>query len=149
DASGRARMLWTGASTLACALGMGTKEVMATAPLMVMVWDRLFAPEGTRARVPLYLSLPATWAILAVLVAGGHRSSAVGFGFAEWPWWRYLMTQAAVVTHYLRLAVVPYPLVLDYEWPAAASVAQVLVPAVLLAALLAATVGGLARRAPA
>jgi tetratricopeptide (TPR) repeat protein len=149
DASGRARLLWTGAAVLACALGMGTKEVMATAPLMVMLWDRLFATDEKRPRRSLYLSLAATWVILAVLVAGGHRSSAVGFGFAEWPWWRYLMTQAEVVTHYLRLSVVPDPLVLDYEWPAAASVAQVLLPAVLLAALLAATVWGLVRRSPA
>jgi tetratricopeptide (TPR) repeat protein len=128
---------------------MGTKEVMATAPLMVMLWDRLFVSDRTTTRRTLYVSLAATWAILAVLVAGGYRSSAVGFGFAEWPWWRYLMTQVDVVTHYLRLAVVPDPLVLDYEWPAAASIGQVLLPAVLLAALLAATVWGLVRRSPA
>ena len=54
----RARTLWTGASILACALGMGTKEVMATAPLMVMLWDRLFAPDRTAARRPLYVSWP-------------------------------------------------------------------------------------------
>jgi len=148
DAGGSARMPWIVGSTLACALGMGTKEVMATAPLMVLVWDCLFAPDRMRDRRSLYASLAATWTILAVLVAGGHRTSAVGFGFAEWPWWRYLMTQTEVVTHYLRLAVLPAPLVLDYEWPAAASFAHVLVPGFLLAALLAATVWGLARRAP-
>ena len=65
------------------------------------------------------------------LVAGGHRSSAVGFCFAEWPWWRYLMTQAGVVTHYLRLAVLR-PAVLDYEWPAAASLAALLWPGLLM-----------------
>jgi protein O-mannosyl-transferase len=128
---------------------MATKEVMATAPLMVMLWDRFFAADRTTSRKSLYASLAATWVILAVLVAGGHRSPSVGFGFAGWPWWRYLMTQAEVVTHYLRLAVVPAPLVLDYDWRAASSLAQVAMPGLLLTALLAATVWGLMRRSPA
>ena len=141
--------MWLSASVLACALGMGTKEVMASAPLMVVVWDYLFASDRTISRKPLYLSLAATWVILAVLVAGGHRSPSVGFGFAGWPWWRYLMTQAEVVAHYLRLAVIPAPLVLDYDWRAATSAMQVAVPAVLLVALLAVTIWGLLRRSPA
>jgi tetratricopeptide (TPR) repeat protein len=149
DGSARSRRLWIGASILACALGMATKEVMATAPLMVMLWDRQFAPDRTNARKLLYIGLASTWVILAVVVAGGYRSTAVGFGFAGWPWWRYLMTQAEVVTRYLRLAIVPAPLVLDYGWPAAASVAQVVLPGVLLCGLLAATAWGLSRRAPA
>lgn len=149
DAHGRAWACWTGAAVLACALGMATKEVMATAPLMVMSWDYLFARDRATARRSLYASLAATWIILAVLVAGGHRSPSVGFGFAGWPWWRYLMTQAEVVTHYLRLAVIPAPLVLDYDWRAATSLAQVAVPGALLVALLAATVWGLIRRSPA
>jgi protein O-mannosyl-transferase len=149
DAKAPARALWTGASILACALGMATKEVMATGPLIVMLWDRQFAADRTTARRVLYVSLASTWVILAILVAGGHRSSSVGFGFADWPWWRYLMTQAEVVTHYLRLAVVPSPLVLDYEWPAATSIAQVGLPGVFLCALLAATVWGVVRRVPA
>jgi tetratricopeptide (TPR) repeat protein len=141
--------LWSSASVVACALGMGTKEVMVTAPLIVILWDYLFARDRSAGRKPLYAGLVATWSILAVLVAGGHRSSAVGFGFAEWPWWRYLMTQAQVVTHYLRLAIVPTPLVLDYEWPAATALAQVALPAVFLSALIASTAWGLVRRAPA
>ncbi len=141
--------LWLCASIIACALGMGTKEVMVTAPLMVMAWDYVFARDRTTPRKLLYIGLASTWGILALIVAGGHRSSAVGFGFADWPWWRYLMTQAQVVTHYLRLSVLPTPLVLDYEWPAAASLSQVALPGILLCALVAATAWGLVRRAPA
>ena len=149
DAKGLGGSVWTGAAILACALGMATKEVMATAPLMVMLWDRQFAPDRTTTRRTLYVSLAATWVILAVLAAGGPRSSSVGFGFAGWPWWRYLMTQAEVVTQYVRLTVIPTPLVLDYQWPAAASMAQVALPGVLICALLAATVWGVVRRTPA
>jgi tetratricopeptide (TPR) repeat protein len=115
---------------------------------MVLLWDHHFADDRTTSRRALYVALAATWIFLAVLVAGGHRSSAVGFGFAAWPWWRYLMTQAQVLTHYLRLVVVPTPLVLDYDWRAAASISQVIVPGAVLAALLAATIAGVVRRSP-
>ncbi len=148
-AAGRARTFWMAGAILACALGMGTKEVMVTAPLMVMLWDRQFAPRRATARRSLYVGLAATWAVLAALVAGGHRATSVGFTFPDWPWWRYLMTQAEVVACYLRLAVLPTPLVLDYEWPAATSMAQVTGPGALIAVLLSVTVWGLARRSPA
>lgn len=149
DASPRFGAVWTGVAVLSCALGMGVKEVMATAPLMVMLWDRQFAPERVSARRPLYALLVATWLPLAVLVAGGPRAASVGFSFEDWPWWRYLMTQAEVVTHYLRLSFYPSPLVLDYEWPAAKSLAQIAAPGALIAALLVATALGVVRRAPA
>src|SRR5262249_33300017 len=38
SAAGRARTLWMAGAVLACALGMGTKEVMVSAPLMLMLW---------------------------------------------------------------------------------------------------------------
>ena len=139
------RRPWIMASSIAaCACGMGSKEVMVTAPLMVGLWDAMFGtpavglkPDTTAAvrlkpdttslwsRWPLYAGLAATWAILAVLAAGGPRTFSVGFGFPEWPWWTYLLTQAGVIVHYLRLAFVPYPLVLDYEWPPAQSLMDV------------------------
>src|SRR2546423_137761 len=34
------RLRWFGAALGACLLGMGTKEVMATAPLLVLLYDR-------------------------------------------------------------------------------------------------------------
>jgi Flp pilus assembly protein TadD len=149
DTKSRARVMWTGASILACALGMATKEVMATAPLMVMLWDYQFAFDRTTKRRLLYFGLASTWIIPAVLLTGAYRTSSVGFGFSDWPWWRYLATQAGVVTHYLRLAVIPTPLVLDYGWPAATSMTEVALPGIFLCALLVATIWGLMRRVPA
>ena len=32
-------------------------------------------------------------------------------------WWEYLRTQPEVLLHYLRLAVWPYPQVVDHDWP--------------------------------
>ena len=148
DAMGRSRGVWMTVAIFFCALGMGTKEVMVTAPLMVMLWDRQFAPARPPGRRFFYAGLAATWIILAILAADGPRASSVGFSFADWPWWRYLMTQAQVLVHYLRLAIYPTPLVLDYEWPPAGSVAEVSWPGLLVLALLAATVRGLAKKSP-
>ena len=145
---GQGRRVWAGAAIAASALGMATKEVMVTAPLMVVIWDRLFVPDRIASRRRLHAGLLATWLILAPLVAGGHRSLSAGFGFSEWPWWRYLMTQAEVVFHYLRLSLFPSPLVLDYQWPPPASMADVAGPVTILGVLLAGTVFGLVRRSP-
>jgi protein O-mannosyl-transferase len=140
-----------GASVIACALGMATKESMVSAPLAVILWDWLFAPSSAvrprRNRWPLYSALAASWIVLALLVAGDHRPYAAGFHFENWPWWRYLITQAGVILHYLRLALVPWPLVLDYDWQPA-SVASAIVPVFVVTALVAATGGALVRRHP-
>jgi protein O-mannosyl-transferase len=139
--------LWTAFAIVACALGMATKESMATAPLIVAAWDWVFGGERVWSRrMPLYAGLAATWLILGIIVAGGHRAHSVGFHFPGWPWWTYLLTQAEVVVHYLRLAVWPRPLVLDYDWPAVQSMARVAPQAALSVTLVALTLWALARR---
>ena len=138
--------IWMFFAIGSCALGMATKEVMATAPLVVVLWDWMFGVD-MRRRVGLYAGLAATWVILAALVVAEHRTRSVGFGFG-WTPWMYLLTQAAVVTHYLRLAIVPYPLVFDYGWPPARGLVQVWPQALLLTALLAATIYAIAKRRP-
>jgi tetratricopeptide (TPR) repeat protein len=138
------RGAWMSASAAACVVGMATKESMASAPLAVVLWDFLFAG---RLRWRFYPVLAASWVVLAILVSGDHRPYAAGFGFAEWPWWRYLATQAGVILHYLRLVVVPWPLVLDYDWRPA-SAAAAIVPVMVMATLVAATIWGISRRRP-
>jgi Tfp pilus assembly protein PilF len=59
----------------------------------------------------------------------------------------YAITQIGVVVHYLRLSLWPDSLVVDYQgWPIARSIRDVLPQALLLAALLAATITALHRR---
>ena len=125
----RERIGWKLAAIAACALGMATKESMATAPLMALVYDRTFI-AGTfaaawRKRFSLYVGLAATWAILAAIVAGGYRSASVGFG-NNISAFDYARTQLAVVAHYLTLAAWPRHLALDYyDWPIARHWTQV------------------------
>jgi tetratricopeptide (TPR) repeat protein len=114
-----ARRRWWAASVLACALGMATKEVMVTAPLLVFLYDRTFV-AGTfaaawRKRRGYYGWLASTWAILGfLLLAGaGARGASAGFGLGVTPW-SYLLKQCEALVLYLRLALWPDPLVLDY-----------------------------------
>jgi Flp pilus assembly protein TadD len=110
---------WFVVSIMGCLLGMGTKEVMATAPLVVLLFDRTFA-AGTFARAwrerrGYYLALGATWLVLAALIAstGGNRGGTVGIGTGV-PLWAYPLTQFQALARYLALAIWPHPLVFEY-----------------------------------
>lgn len=150
-ASSRRALAWSVGAVVACALGMGSKETMVGAPLLVLLWDWTFIGGRVRDLVArrglLYAGLASTWIILGALVAMDARPLSSGFGFADWPWWRYLATQQGVIVHYLRSAFAPQ-LVLDYSWPAATTLGAVLLPALVVAALLIGTLWQLARRRP-
>ncbi len=110
---------WLGFSVAAGLLGMASKEVMVTAPVLVLAYDRTFVAgtvrEAWRRRWRYYLALAGTWLLLAALLvqAGGGRSDGAGFGLGVSSW-DYLLTQCRALGIYLKLAVWPHPLVLDY-----------------------------------
>ena len=146
--------LWAMLAVVACLCGMATKEVMVSAPLIVLLYDRTFVSgsfaQAWRARRGLYLVLGSTWLVLIALVFGSStRGGTAGFGLGL-SGWDYALTQLPAIGHYLRLAFWPSPLVLDYggslpspgAFPVAAS-------AVAIFALLAWTVIGLCRRSAA
>jgi tetratricopeptide (TPR) repeat protein len=147
--SGRPR-LWQGGAVATCLLGMATKEVMVTAPLMVLLYDRTFV-AGTfrsawRSRGRFYAGLAASWLLLAWLVVG---SPARGQGPEFWQaatWGSYALTQCQAVVHYLRLAAWPSPLVLDYGDAMVHEPWQVAPQALLLLGLGGWTLAGLWRR---
>ena len=117
--AGRASWVWFTLSTVACLLGMGTKEVMVSAPLIVLLYDRTFVAgsfrEAWRRRWGLHVALAATWLPLAGLVAGAgwNRNGMSGFDVGITPW-AYWLTQFEAVARYLWLSVWPHPLVFDY-----------------------------------
>ncbi len=116
DATASARA-WSVVAVICCALGMATKEVMVTAPLIVAIWFWFFGgARAVRSHAGLLGALAATWSILAILVLSQPRTESVGLFIGGWTPWTYLVTQAAVVAHYLRLSVVPAPLVFSYDW---------------------------------
>lgn len=148
ESSNRSR-LWLGASVVVCALGMATKEVMVTAPLLVLLYDRTFVAGGFlaawRRRTGYYLSLAGTWLVLVPLLLGSHgRAGTAGFD-AGISVWRYLLTQAEAIALYLRLSVWPHPLVFDHGERLVSGVPEVWFEALVVVALLMGVVVALRR----
>lgn len=141
---------WIAAATAACALGMGTKETMVTAPILVALWIWTCWPDEKLTRRPLRLLLPlaATWIVLIGLVLANARTQSAGIGAGGWTPMMYLRTQAEVIVHYLHLAMWPSPLVFQYGWLPAPSWASVAPQALTLALLGAMTIAALLRRRP-
>jgi len=147
--AGRPVLSWTIAAVVSCALGMACKESMVTAPLMVLLYDRVFLFDSLarafRRRRLLYGGLAATWILLAALLQSAPRIYSAGFDAGVTPW-TYLMNQTVMIARYLRLAVWPRSLVLAYGIPLPLSVGDVVVPALFIVGLLALTAVALVRR---
>jgi len=145
---GPLRRAWSACAVAACLLGMATKEIMVAAPIVVWLWDRTFdGGPARRPRWPFLGGLATTWLVLGLLVLHEHRAMSVALGPGMI--WRYLLTQAGVITHYLRLAATGSPLVFLYTWPIVTSLGALVPQAALVAALVVLTVVGSVRRHPA
>lgn len=116
----RERGSWLAIATAACAAGMACKEVMVTAPVVVLLMERTLVSGSFRRALAkswrLYVGLSAGWVVLAVLNYGAPRSASAGFhlNVAATTWW---LTQAKVLWMYLKLVVWPWPLLIHYDVP--------------------------------
>jgi len=146
---------WYVAAVAACALGVGCKEVAATAPLIVLVYDRVFLARSFKQvfarRWPLYVGLAATWVLLAALVLpvmsmGGSRG-----GFGGLIYWKvlrsYALTQSIMIMRYLGLCFWPDPLILDYGILPTGAVALSVPQTIAMVVLLGGTVTAFRNRA--
>jgi tetratricopeptide (TPR) repeat protein len=138
---------WQAFSLLSCLLGVLTKEVIATAPLLVLLYDRTFCAGSfrgaLRTRWRYYAGLASLWLVLAVLMAAsGNRGVGFGHGVSSWD---YALTSCRSVVLYLKLALWPHPLVLDYGTAIIRHPVDIAPSALVLAALLAFTVVALRR----
>jgi Flp pilus assembly protein TadD len=169
------RMAWYGVSVLAAGAATSTKEPSLVLPVVFLVYDRLFLAgswrEAVHRRWGLYLALLAVQAaIFPIALAaitppppapveeplllgteGLHRNEAMfrsaGFSATGVTPLTYLQTQPQVILHYLRLSVVPDPLILDYNWPVAKQWWQIWPPGLVILVLLGATGWAVARGA--
>ncbi len=155
---------WSAAAVLACALGMACKAVMVTAPVMVMMYDRVFlrskgslpdrrGSESRRVRRwMLYGGLLATWGILwACGIAGSvldpdAAGVNVGFGYSKVSAFSYALTQTEVILRYLSLSFWPVGLCLDYDWRFVSDIREVILPGTMVVGSLVVTAVGLWRR---
>jgi tetratricopeptide (TPR) repeat protein len=146
-ASGRPAR-WQVAAVVSCALGMACKESMATAPVAVVLYDRVFRFGSLKlafeARRGFYTALAASWLLLAAQIWSAPRAESAGFstGISAWT---YLLNQTVIITEYLRLAVWPRSLVAFYGWPLPLTLGDVLPHATLILSLLAITILALIR----
>jgi tetratricopeptide (TPR) repeat protein len=148
-ATGPGARAWTAVAIAACALGMGCKEIMVSAPLAVVAFDRVFREKGAlRERRTLYGGLAACWLVLGALLLSGKQGAVALHANDPLTPWQYLFTQGRVIARYFRLVLWPRPLALVYDWPQATPVAEGLPPFLLIAALCVATAWGLWRKHP-
>jgi tetratricopeptide (TPR) repeat protein len=145
------KIVWFGAAIIACTLGMGAKETMLVTPLLVLTYDYTFVSHSWRAalreRQGLYAGLVASWVVLASLLLTTNLKEKSGLTVGTLSPWDYFEMQWTVVTHYLRLALWPRGLVLDYfDWPQETPILKLLLPLGVLVALFTASLWGICRR---
>ena len=145
--SGR-RYLWYVPSILSCALGMGTKEVMVAAPVIVLLYDYIFISrslkDSVRRRLVFYVVLAATWIIPVTQILLTREMISVDLQIID-PL-KYTLTQPGVILYYLKLSIWPSPLVMDYNWPTADSITDVFPAGFVILSMLVLTGWGLIRR---
>ena len=134
---------WPVATMIACLLGMASKEVMVTAPVVVFLFDRTFVAGSFRAawqqRWRLHLGLAATWLALAWLMLRSQLAErGVGYALGVSPL-NYALSECRAVVIYLRLALWPDPLVFDYGWDFVPGITDAIPWAVALGSLAAIT----------
>jgi protein O-mannosyl-transferase len=141
---------WRVIALVACLAGMATKEVMVSAPLLLLLYDRTFVAGSFRGawqnRKSWYGLLAATWLLLALLVVhqGGSRGNTDGAPVMN-ATWHYLLTQCDALVTYVRLTFWPHPLVLDYGTPLVTRVGEVWLAGVMVLGALVAVAASLWR----
>lgn len=140
---------WSVAAIASCTAGMTCKEVMVSAPLVALLYDRVFFAgsfgAAWRARWRLYVGLAASWLLLGYLVWSTRgRGGTAGFGLDMTPL-SYALTQGQAVTRYLGLVFWPRGLVFDYGMYLAHGWREIVPGLAVVGALGAATVVALRR----
>ena len=138
--------IWYVVAVLSCALGMGSKEVMVTAPLMIVFYERIFQADSwgqiLEKRRILYAGLAATWVLLAMLLWSGPHGGSIGYT-SEITAVDYALNQCVVIVDYLKLAIWPHPLLLDYGFARKVSLGEIVPHALALVLGLGAAIAAL------
>jgi tetratricopeptide (TPR) repeat protein len=138
-------VFWPIMSIFFCALGMATKEVMVTAPVIILFYDRTFMAcsflSALKKRWPFYLCLAAAWLVLAASMASRTSSATVGFSINVKPF-DYAMNQFVAIARYIKLILWPAHLCLYYSAPIIRLWVLILPPMLLILAVVSVAVWG-------
>jgi Tfp pilus assembly protein PilF len=149
---------WLLVALIASCMGMVSKADMVTAPVLLLLFDGVFLAgswrEVLRRRWMLYAGLALSWLMLVQagvttsVLSTSKPSATVGFSYGGATPFEYLLTQAEVIPHYLKLVFWPSRLCLDYGWAFVRSASEVYLQGMLILAALAAGSFGVIRRNP-
>jgi len=147
--AGQAGGWWVFAS-VTCLLGAGSKEIIATAPLLIFLYDGILLSGSWRAawreHRAGYLGLALTWLVIAGQVFLIDRGNVgAGYGVSRFD---YALTSCRSLMLYLKLSLWPHPLILDYGIGIVHHLREVWPQALGVIALTGATLCGLWRRSP-
>jgi len=133
---------WYGLAVVCCLCSALCKEAAATVPLIVLLYDRVCVTSSLttalRRRWSLYGGLALVWPLVAYLLWLRPHGGAIGFdlGVSSWD---YALNQCAVVGDYLLKTLWPRGLNIDYGQVRNLTLGDVWPEALLLVALLAAS----------
>lgn len=113
-----------------CALGMATKEVMVTAPMVALIYDRIFLGtnfrEIFRKRGWIYIGMALTWILLIHLTTVARvNDTNAGMSLPGVSPFTYMLAQQKVLARYLKIALWPNDLCFDYCWALPQKISEV------------------------
>ncbi len=142
---------WYLGSIACCWLGMGSKEVMITLPVVLLAFDWTFLWTDWKTffkqRLWVYggFSIAVVWLLLAVFAVAPEVQQNV---IVDRPVtrWEYFSTQPQVIFQYLLVVFWPAAMCFDRNWPIAEHLTEIAIPGTLLTICFLASIVGLVRR---
>jgi hypothetical protein len=100
---------------------MASKEVMVTAPVVLLIYDRIFLASSWREvrnrRWWVYAGAVVAISVLVLAAisvpSGKERGTSATTYFGCRPSILYALTECGVILQYLKLSFLPYPLCFD------------------------------------
>lgn len=137
------RLGWYSLAVVSVILGYASKEIMASVPAAVILFDRIFLARSIRQMIrrrwAFYLMFLLTWAAFTAwhLTRAEKSEGGIGFGMEAVTPKKYALTETGVILYYLQISVWPRNLAIDYQsWPWWETLADAMPEAAIVGAML-------------
>src|SRR5439155_12645967 len=117
------RLGWYSLAVASVILGYASKEIMASVPAAVILFDRIFLARSIRQMIrrrwAFYVMFLLTWAAFTAwhLSRAEKSEGGIGFGMEVTPT-KYALTETGAILYYLQISFWPRNLAIDYQsWP--------------------------------